>query len=149
MMERFRYEADPDLPGWTIWELKEQERFNHILGPLRVRTEGEGKARCRIIPDRRLSNYGNSVHGGALLGFIDISLFAGAYACGARSAADGVTLDCAVQFLSPGRLDEPLDAVVELLRETGRLLFLRGIVEQSQGNVAAFSATVRKLVTAR
>lgn len=148
-MEGFRYEADPDLPGWMIWELKEQGRFNSVLGPFRVRAEGEGKARCRIIPDRRLSNLGNSVHGGALLAFIDISLFAGAHASGAGSGVDGVTLDCAVQFLSPSRLDEPLDAVVELLRETGRLLFLRGIVEQSHGNVAAFSGTVRKLATAR
>ena len=35
-------------------------------------------------------------------------------------------------------------ARVELLRETGRLLFLRGLVVQEAGTVASFSGTVRK-----
>ena len=34
--------------------------------------------------------------------------------------------------------------VVEILRETKRLVFLRGIVEQGDNKVGAFSATIRK-----
>ena len=40
--------------------------------------------------------------------------------------------------------DVPLDAEVELLRETRRLVFLRGMVLQGDNRVAAFSATIRK-----
>jgi hypothetical protein len=32
----------------------------------------------------------------------------------------------------------------ELLKETGRLLFMRGIVSQGESRVAAFSGTIRK-----
>jgi hypothetical protein len=40
---------------------------------------------------------------------------------------------------------EPLEARIELLRETGRMLFLRGlIVQDSAGTVASFSGTLRK-----
>ena len=39
-----------------------------------------------------------------------------------------------------------MEARVELLRETGRLLFLRGLVVQGDADakVAAFSGTIRK-----
>jgi hypothetical protein len=37
-----------------------------------------------------------------------------------------------------------LDAVAEVLKETKRLVFLRGLVEQDDVMVAAFSATIRK-----
>ena len=38
----------------------------------------------------------------------------------------------------------PLDAEVELLRETGRLIFLQGKVVQDGETVAAFSGALRK-----
>jgi hypothetical protein len=41
-------------------------------------------------------------------------------------------------------LNEPLEAEVELLKETGRLLFMRGIVSQGESRIAAFSGTIRK-----
>ena len=37
-----------------------------------------------------------------------------------------------------------LDAVTEVLRETGRLAFMRGVVEQDGALIAAYSATIRK-----
>jgi hypothetical protein len=37
-----------------------------------------------------------------------------------------------------------MDAVAEVLKETNRLVFLRGIVEQGEHKVAAFAATIRK-----
>ena len=138
------YEPDPDAPGWMLWAPAEPGRFLDQLGAIRVRPEGEGKARCRILPGREHSNLNDSVHGGAILAFIDVALFAGARACGVMRAREAVTLDCSTQFLSPGRINEPLDAVVELLRETQRLVFLRGLVEQPHGAVAAFSGTIRK-----
>ncbi|SNS49504.1 uncharacterized domain 1-containing protein [Sphingomonas laterariae] len=140
----FSSTPDPDFPGWNRWELHDSDRFLDTLGRVLVRPEADGKARVRMFPERRHSNMLDAVHGGALLGFVDIALFAGAEACGAKAAGNGVTLDCNAQFLSPGSLAEPLDAVVEVLRETGRLIFVRGLVEQSHGTVAAFSATLRK-----
>ena len=63
---------------------------------------------------------------------------------GIRGAAGAVTLDCQTQFLSRGTIDAPLDSVIETLRETGRLIFIRGLLEQGEVRVAAFSATLRK-----
>ncbi|HEX8642642.1 MAG TPA: PaaI family thioesterase [Allosphingosinicella sp.] len=142
-----RHVPDPDHPGWWTWDIAERptgaERYNATLGKLIVRGEGDGKARCRMFPTIAHSNLGNVVHGGAILTFIDMAMFAGGHAAGA-DIAFSVTLDLSAQFLSPGEIEAPLDATVELLRETKRLAFLRGLVVQDGETVAAWSGTLRK-----
>ena len=138
-----RHRPDPDHPGWSTWDLADPERYHGTIGKLLVRAEGPGKARCRMFPGKAQSNLGNVVHGGAILTFIDMALFAGGRLAGAN-VAYAVTLDLSTQFLSPGRLDVPLDAEVELLRETGRLAFFRGRLVQEDEIVAAFSGALRK-----
>ena len=139
----FRYEEHPDHPGWMRWGLHDRTRFNELLGPMLVRVEGE-LARVRMTPERRHSNLSDHVHGGALLGFIDVALFGAARGFGLIEAGTAVTLDLSVQFIGGGRIGEVLEARVELLRETGRLLFLRGLVVQGEDTVASFAGTVRK-----
>ena len=136
---------DPDHPGWWTWDLPSDDtRFNATLGKLLVRVEGEGRARCRMFPDIRQSNLGNIVHGGAILTFIDMAMFAGGYAAGG-DLGPSVTLDLSAQFLSAAKLGLPLDSTVELLRESKRLAVMRGLVEQEGAIVASWSGTLRKL----
>ncbi|HYE27709.1 MAG TPA: PaaI family thioesterase [Allosphingosinicella sp.] len=140
-----RHQPDPDHPGWWTWELAgDDTRFNATLGKLLVRGEGEGRARCRMFPNVAQSNLGNIVHGGAILTFIDMAMFAGGHAAGA-GLGPSVTLDLSAQFLSAARLGAPLDCSVELLRESKRLAVMRGLVEQEGATVAAWSGTLRKL----
>ena len=143
MHPAIRYEPDPDHPGWWSWELEDDSRFNAAIGKLLVRPEGEGRARCRMFPGRSHSNLGNVAHGGAILTFIDMAFFAGGSLAGA-TVMRAVTLDCSVRFLSPGKIGIPLDAEVELLRETKRLAFLAGKVVQEGELVASFSGALRK-----
>jgi hypothetical protein len=55
-----------------------------------------------------------------------------------------VTLSLATQFVAAGSIAKPLDCVVEIVRETGRLLFLRGQMEQDGETLMTYQATVRK-----
>ncbi len=138
-----RHEPAPDHPGWWSWELPDDERFHQVIGRLLVRADGPKRATCRMLPEGRHTNLGGIVHGGAILTFIDMALFAGGTLAGA-SVVWAVTLDCNARFLSPGRIGMPLDAEVELLRETKRLVFLQGKVVQDGELVAAFSGTLHK-----
>jgi acyl-coenzyme A thioesterase PaaI-like protein len=138
-----RHEPAPGHPGWWTWDVTGPERYNATLGRLLVRAEGPGRARCRMFPDTLQSNLGDFVHGGATLTFIDMALFAGGKVAGV-DITNSVTLDLSCQFLSPGVLGKPLDCAVEVLKETGRLAFLRGTVEQEEVLVAAWSGTLRK-----
>ena len=140
----FIYADDPELPGWKRWELKDAaHRFNGFLGPIHVLPEN-GIVRVRMTPEVRHSNLRDHVHGGALLGFMDVALFAAARGFGVLTAGPASTIDLSAQFVAGAELGEPIEARVELLRETGRMLFLRGLIVQSHGTVASFSGTVRK-----
>lgn len=127
------------------WELSDTTRFNSLFGPFLLRVEGSF-ARVRMQPQHVHTNLSGRVHGGALLGFVDIALFAASRGFGLITAGTAVTLDLSVQFIGAGAADAPLEAQVELLRETGNLLFLRGLVVQGtdDARIASFSATIRK-----
>jgi acyl-coenzyme A thioesterase PaaI-like protein len=56
-----------------------------------------------------------------------------------------VTQDLACQFLSAAKLGLPLDCAVEVLRESKRLVSLRGLCEQEGAIVASWTGTLRKL----
>lgn len=139
----FSFEDDPDAPGWKLWKATDPTRFNTLLGTLSVRVDGT-LARVRMTPEHRHSNLRDHVHGGALLGFIDMAMFAGCRGLGLLTAGAAVTLDLSTQFIGGGVIGHPIEAQVELLRETGRLLFVRGIVVQGDETIAAFSGTLRK-----
>ncbi len=125
--------------------MTDKSRYNGtVLGKMIVRSDGDGKARLRMFPEHRHSNLGNAVHGGTTLGFIDVALFGAARMFGLIDTGLAVTLDLSVQFIGAGRLNEALDAEVELLKETRRLLFLRGLVVQGADTVANFAGTIRK-----
>ena len=143
-----RHQPDPDHPGWWSWDLADDTRFNATIGKLLVRADGPGRATCRMFPDARHSNLGEMVHGGAILTFIDMAFFAGGRLAGAN-VMRAVTLDCNTRFLSPGKLGVPLDAEIEILRETGRLVFMQGKVVQEGEIVAAFSGALRKFTKRR
>jgi uncharacterized protein (TIGR00369 family) len=143
-----RHAADPDHPGWFTWDISGPARFNNAIGKLLVRRGEDGRGWCRMFPEQAHSNLGEKVHGGALMTFVDMALYAAGAMAGAN-VAQAVTLDCSVQFLSPGELGKPLDAELELLSETGRLVFVRGRVLQGERLVATYSACLRKAVLAR
>ena len=144
----FLYQPDPDHPGWHSWNLADDTRFNaQTMGHMLVRREGDTQCRVRMFPERRHTNLLDMVHGAVTLALMDVSLFAAMRMLVTNEAAGSVTLELSSQFIGAGRPGEPLDAVVEVMRETRRLLFLRGTVVQGIADdilVAAFSGIVRK-----
>ena len=147
----FRHHPADDMPGFSTWDLKEPGLYNDLLGPLYVRRLDTGIAQMRMVPQRQHSNLDNAVHGGTLLGFIDIALFAGAHQYGVDIAGRSSTIELQTQFIGAGLIGQPLDCDVEVLRETGRLVFLRGTVHQNDGShlVASFSGILRKSSSAK
>jgi acyl-coenzyme A thioesterase PaaI-like protein len=141
----FGCEPDPEHPGWLRWKLNDPTRYNEaVLGRFLVRREDVHTARCRIFPARHLTNLSNQIHGAAILGLIDICFFAGMQVLSGNDVARGMTVEVNTQFMAPGDPAKPLDAVVELLSETGRFCFMRGLIVQDEVRLAAFSGMLRK-----
>lgn len=144
----FIYEPDPNNPGWHRWELSDDTRFNaQTMGRMLVRAESPQTCRVRMFPERKHSNLLDMVHGAVTLALVDISLFAAMRTLLNGNAGGSVTLELSSQFIGAGALGTPLDAVVEVMRETKRLVFMRGTVVQGESDehlVASFSGIVRK-----
>jgi len=79
-----------------------------------------------------------------MLGFADVSMFGALYVLTSTDPIGSVTVDPLMQFVGAGCERKPLDAVVELLRETKRLAFTSGTMVQGERLVASFSGTARK-----
>lgn len=140
----FVFEADPDNPGWLVTRIANTGRFMDIYGDVRVRIESDRVARIRLQVEERHRNIKDGAHGGYLMAAVDQALFVGPAQLGIDGALGGSTLDVSTQFLAPVAIGEPIDIVTEVLRVTGRMIFLRGLIEQNGVNAVSFSATVRK-----
>ncbi len=142
----FEHGPDPDNPGWRHWNLKDDTLFNGaVMGRLITRVDESGMARLRMFPERRHENLQGIIHGAVTLSLIDIALFTTMHTLGSGNAGPSVTLELSTQFVGAGDAARALDAVTEIVRETGSLVFVRGTVEQEEDRVAAFSGIVRKM----
>ena len=135
---------DPANPGWDIWTLKDHTRFNATLGQLGLRRVDDTRACMRMLPQRAHSNLHDAVHGGILLALVDIAVFAAARIILGPQVNGAVTLDMASNFIGSGEVGLPLDATSEILRETGRFVFARGLVTQDDRMILSYTATLRK-----
>ncbi|TRD12522.1 PaaI family thioesterase [Erythrobacter insulae] len=144
----FDHLPDPENPGWHHWNLKDDSLFNGaVMGKLITRREtsrGGEKCRLRMFPERRHENLQGIIHGAVTLGLIDISMFTTMHVIGNGNAGPSVSLELSTQFVGGGDPTRPLDALTGIVRETGKLVFVRGEVVQGDDCVAAFSGIIRK-----
>ena len=135
---------DPEHPGWYSWGEFPRGSFAAATGKLLFRPDGEGRALCRIFPSERHMNMGGSIHGGAVMSFIDMAMFAGGR-CAGMAEGHYVTLDMTTHFIGRGQPGSPLDAYVELVRQTRSLVFLQGVVRQEGQPCYSFTGTLKRI----
>jgi acyl-coenzyme A thioesterase 13 len=138
---------DPDHPGWYSWGDFPRGSFAAATGRLLFKPDGPGRGVCRMFPTEAHMNMGGSIHGGAVMSFIDMACFAGGR-CAGMSEGHYVTLDLTTHFLARGKAGAALDAHVELVRQTRALVFLQGVVRQDGEACYSFTGTLKR-VTAR
>jgi len=133
-----------DHPGWYEWRVP--GAFNReVIGTLLVRDEGDGFARTRVFPAAHMGNVHGMIHGGIISALADATLFAGPGLLTRQDLGASVTVELSVQFIGAGSMDEPLDGLVSVLRETRRMLFCQGRIVQGDNTVAGFSGIIRKI----
>ncbi len=130
--------------GWAAWSDPHPDTFLQAIGRGYLKAMGPGKAHVAL--ETRLShrNRLDTLHGGMIAAFADHAFFGGLWAMGHEYQINGVTIDLSLQYLGAGKVGPDLLAEVELLRETGRLMFLRMLITQDGESVAAATATLRK-----
>jgi acyl-coenzyme A thioesterase 13 len=134
--------TDGPFAGWSTWS-NGADPFETSIGPFCYKIGEDNRALCAFEPLPRHLNGGGTIHGGAMMSFVDFSLFAIAH--NALRDQHAVTLTCNSEFLSAGNLDGIVYADGEVLRETRSLIFVRGVVRQENRPVLAFSGTLKKI----
>ena len=135
---------DPDHPDWYSWGDFPRSSFAAATGRLLFRPAGPGRGEVRMFPTEAHMNMGGSIHGGAVMSFIDMALFAGGR-CAGMSEGHYVTLDLTTHFLARGEAGVPLDAQVELVRQTRGHAFLQGVCVQNGEPCYSFTGTLKRI----
>ncbi len=130
-----------DAAAWRA--VKSPGGFNAIFDNLRFRVDPDGRARCRVDTGPAQDNTNGAIHGGFFLALADQVVFIGAAALG-RMPGHAVTLQAGVTFVGRGIVGLPVDALVEVTGETGRMVFVRGLFEQEGRTIGSFEAVLRK-----
>ena len=144
--ERVAPREHPDHPGWYDATLAKPRGYNRdVIGQMLARIDRPGVVRLRMFPRELHENQYGAVHGGMILGLIDVAGFAAAAVLNGQDFTGAVTLEVSNHFVGAGRLDLPLDAPTEIVRETGKLIFVRGTVEQEDNVIASWSSILRKI----
>lgn len=136
--------ADPDNEGWFSWGEFPRGSFAAATGRLLFRPDGPGRALTRMFPTDAHVNMGGSLHGGAVMSFIDMSLFAGGL-CAGMARGHYVTLDLTTHFLARGMPGTALEAEVQLIRQTRSFAFMQGVVRQSGEPCYSFTGTLKRI----
>ena len=135
---------DADNPGWYSWGDFPRGSFAAATGRLLFRPDGDARAICRMFPTEAHMNMGGSLHGGSVMSFIDMAMFAGGL-CAGMERGHYVTLDLTTHFLARGRPGAPLDAHLELVKQTRGHAFLQGVVYQNGSPCYSFSGTLKRI----
>src|SRR6185369_2885937 len=68
---------DPENEGWFSWGDFPRSSFAAATGRLLFKPDGPGRGIARMFPTEDHMNMGGSIHGCAIMSFIDMSMFAG------------------------------------------------------------------------
>ncbi|RVT94535.1 PaaI family thioesterase [Sphingomonas crocodyli] len=132
---------DPiDSDGWHIWDMSEAGTWPATWAPIRYRREGAHMA-IRAEAPAHAGNLHGMIHGAFLAGLAEHA--AGVF----LRAADVpcVTISIAFDYPAAASLGRTLEGRVELIRETGRMQFLRLLIGQGDDVAIHGTATLRKL----
>lgn len=138
-------EGSPSLEitsgDWAGWSLTEGDPFNAHVGPFYHKGEGETLVCAMRVAPHHL-NGGGSLHGGALATFADWSLFVFA---GLTGDSDAVTIGLNCDYVGAAPLGGQLSCRGEVIRETGSMIFLRGLITCEESPIMAFSGVLKKI----
>ncbi len=128
---------------WAGWERSESDPFELHAGPFYTRRDAQGRWVSAFRAERKHMNGGGFMHGGCLATFADYAIF-----MIAREHLQGVgsvTASLNTEFLDGAREGDLVEAVGEVTRAGGSMVFVRGIASVDGRPVLNFSAIIKKV----
>jgi acyl-coenzyme A thioesterase PaaI-like protein len=120
--------------GWKAWHARPEGRFVDGLGDVYYRDEpfaGGPGILTAIETARRHANGLGFLHGGFLMAFVDVTMFATIRHM--LNTQAGVTLQCSTDFIGAGAIGKPLEGRGHIVKETGKMIWVAGTLTQDDG----------------
>lgn len=130
--------------GWLWLGATKPGRFIDIYEKARFRREGE-LVRSRTETGLQHANLFGNINGGFILAYVDLVISIAPLVKISGKWPRMVTMSASTNFLAPAHPGVPLDAVTEIVAETGSTMWLRGFVEQEGRRVSSFEGVMRKV----
>lgn len=126
------------------WIKMDDEGFIGLVGPIECQPCVGGRGRFRFRAGDKHRNRNRVVHGGMIMTFADRAM--GTTARQEDWARRQATVQLDVHFVAPARVGMLIEAECRIVRETGSLTFVEGIVT-SGGEVVARAQGIWKRIT--
>jgi len=126
--------------GWFIWE--GYDPYEMHTGPMFIKNV-DGHWISRLYLEKKHMNGQGNIHGGMLATFADYALFAIVRDLMMEQGAVTITLN--TELMASAQEGVTLEAKGELIHETGRMLFLRGLIYNGDQTLMSFSGVLRKV----
>jgi uncharacterized protein (TIGR00369 family) len=131
---------DGPFAGWLNWK---EDPFEILTGLFYFKTEDDGHVRGVFFPEGKHLNCHGTVHGGALLTFVDA--MAGSLVNLSMNGQLAVTVSLNSEFMGTCASNAPVYANGSVIRATGSLVFVQGQLEQNAQPILTFSLIMKKL----
>lgn len=128
--------------GWSTWG-NGSDPFETLAGPFYMRSAVGGGYECAFIPQVHHANGMGNIHGGALMTFADFALFAHAHDYMGEHPC--VTMQFESQFVGGAQVGAMITSAGEIVRATRTMIFIRGLISQSDKPVLAYSAILKRI----
>jgi acyl-coenzyme A thioesterase PaaI-like protein len=109
------------------WERLPTTNFSAAIGPAWVKGQAGRRTVAVFAHERIVNDYGQVIHGGALMTFADMALGVGA--ADAITGHSYVTVQLQYQFAGGVALGRLITCAPELVRRTSSLAFVRGLIK--------------------
>lgn len=134
-----------DESHWQTMPMVAGRSFDAKMGAFEFRKVSTSNAQARFITNEDCRNIQHGLHGGFLAACAEQAFYLPLYTDRCVALGRVVTIDFNMQFLQGGEIGKDIIADIELLKETGRMGFIRGTLSQGGHCLCSFNATLRKL----
>lgn len=136
-------DSEADASVWRSLDFSGTGTWPELWPPVAFRLDRAGFAHFRVDPPAMSGNRLGGLHGAFLAGLAENCLGILFYA--ATGQAGCVTVSMAIDYPGSGHVGAPIDGEVELMRETGRMQFLRIVLRQGDTVLLHGTGVLRKV----
>ena len=129
--------------GWALWDQSAYDGWPSHWPPVPFHIDSESRARFTLIPTPDMGNRMGAVHGGFLASFAEAML--GVFIEPLDRPHSTVTVSLNIDYPAGAQVGVELNGEATLLRETGRMQFVRIDLFQQGQLVLCANGVLRKV----